>query len=216
MLAANRDPIRHKHPRMNPLVSILIPSRALPERLLAAIESIFKGADNPNDLEILVRMDDDDDTMRDTSVFNGKAILFLTGKRGAGYLDHHIFYDELASASTGKWAWFMNDDCLVQGAWMEQLRSMEPAWVVPGLHVRGESAYPKHCGDIGFPIVPNGCWKKYGMATIPRYPDRFLYRLLVTENSWPVSYLDGVTFNHRRDSYADLERHRSFSTVIPE
>jgi hypothetical protein len=94
------------------LISVLIPTRSRPEKLRRCIESIVSTAANPDRIELVVRMDDDDDqseTWSDGVDRRGAEALLIVGPR-IGHARHGEMYWELAQAARGRWLWIMNDD----------------------------------------------------------------------------------------------------------
>ena len=77
------------------LVTICIPSRNRPQQLAKCIQSIIDTVDNINDVEIIVRLDNDDfstwaamDLLPDVdSVGNPLSLKFIKGSRFGGYVD---------------------------------------------------------------------------------------------------------------------------------
>lgn len=107
-----------------PVCSVLIPSRARPDRLLKAIRSVWStAAPAPrSDIEVLVRLDTDDTTAITPDPATGRTLIdtleaegvrVLVGERGRGYNEHVSFYVELSAIATAPWIWIMNDDAHV-------------------------------------------------------------------------------------------------------
>ena len=99
------------------LVSVLLPSRGRPQGLLHAVSSLIAKCDNPSCVEILIRLDDDDDSgTQDAagwlqSVFlETTAIEVITGPRRGGYGSLHEFVDEMCAVAHGDFLFLFNDD----------------------------------------------------------------------------------------------------------
>ncbi len=111
------------------LVSIVMPTRSAPPgALLLALNSIKNTATNFDDVEILLRMDDDDSNRIGMAPglkadFNAKVII---GPRGNGYIDMGVFANDLVRVADSKWCWLMDDDAFVTGDWQTQLAAIEP------------------------------------------------------------------------------------------
>lgn len=86
-------------------VSVLIPSRGRPEQLNATVQSLKTNAEN--EIEVLVRFDDDDDEVSQIEEDYGATWKF--GPR-YGYEGLHKYYNELAEHATGDWLMIWNDD----------------------------------------------------------------------------------------------------------
>lgn len=220
-----------------PLMSVLIPTRARPERLIQTARSFRGFFDSDDDVEILVRIDHDDaDTIAAISriVEAGPNVRVFGGSRLGGYADLHVFYGELAKLAVAPWVWIMNDDAWVrrQESWqlaMEFAPSVLPgffesapslsAWlrarrtdrviIQPDVYQLNQSRYPK-CEGGAFPIVPTRCWEQFGYA-MPESPiDTWLDHTL-RQYGWVTEFLPGVTVQHDRDADDVLAEHRRMS-----
>lgn len=99
------------------LVSVLLPSRGRPQELLHAVSSLIARCDNPACVEILIRLDDDDDSGAQDTVgwLQGMfgettAIERMTGPRRGGYDSLHEFVDEMCAIARGDFLFLFNDD----------------------------------------------------------------------------------------------------------
>lgn len=114
-----------------PLCSILIPTRGRVASLQVAIESFLTTADNPANVEIVVRVHDDDPATLAwwTSTPRRKQVRVIIGDTGDGYGSMHEYIACLAAVSRGAWLWPSSDDwrSLTQG-WDTRLaaRCAEP------------------------------------------------------------------------------------------
>jgi hypothetical protein len=116
-----RTPYTISSPHPPPLCSVLIPSRARPERLLAAIRSVW----STPDVEVLVRLDSDDLTATTPDLTTNHTLIdeleaigvrVLVGERKSGYDSLIHFYAELSAIATAPWIWIMNDDAHIANA----------------------------------------------------------------------------------------------------
>jgi hypothetical protein len=103
---------------MTPLLSVLLPSRSrLSKRdnVLRLVESCYRFAANPDSLEIIVRLDYDDELAlsRISALEKFQDVRVIVGKRFSGYSNLHIFANECARLATGRWLGFFNDDAWV-------------------------------------------------------------------------------------------------------
>lgn len=96
-----------------PAVSVMIPSRGRPQQLKRAIDSLYQKARNPEKVEVVVRIDDDDQKTLEFLASATFPALVLCGPRRRGYLDLHHFIHEMAAAAQGKWLMAFNDDAVV-------------------------------------------------------------------------------------------------------
>lgn len=196
------------------ICSVLVPSRARPDRLKKTISSIWDTASRPSDVEVLVRFDDDDTVSeaaaKEIARDQRGDVRVLFGDRGAGYPSIGDFYLELANLARGRWIWIMNDDAHVTGpGWDDQLRGIRgDAIVQPEVYQLGASKYWNSMGGA-FPCVPNGCWDKVGVEFLRGAAvDTWLDQILRVQNSWRTVFLSGISVVHERDTDDVLAEHR--------
>ena len=105
------------------MISVLVPSRERPELLARSIESLGDA-----DLEVLVRVDDDDPRLDDYRALPGIELI-VGPHHGYGSLQH--YYNELAERATSDWLFIWNDDCLMQTPdWLDIVLSYDGKMVV--------------------------------------------------------------------------------------
>lgn len=94
-------------------ISILIPARGRPLGLRKAIGSMCARANDPEKLEFLVYIDDDDESLKDVAFIEaaseGVHVGVWSGPR-KGYKRLHEYYNALASHASGDWLINWNDD----------------------------------------------------------------------------------------------------------
>lgn len=112
-------------PRGNgPLVSVLIPSRGRPAQLRRAVESTMGLTADGNNVEFLVRADEDDvETIKMLRWLEAAYPLrSVVGPRGEGYRGLHYYINELAAQSKGDWLLLFCDDAeMVTQDWDEKI-----------------------------------------------------------------------------------------------
>jgi hypothetical protein len=194
------------------ICSVLIPSRGRINRLFAAIHTINESASSTDNFEILVRLDDDDESslkFRPT-LAQFKNVKVFTGDRHQGWASVESFYTELASHAAGTWCWFLLDDMVLGGRnWDLKLgRVPTKGFIVqPEISRLGGSTYPRWEGS-NFPCVPTRCWENYGWNKIERPVDTGIDQLLRIKNGWRTHFLEGITAWHLEDEPDKLEQHR--------
>ena len=112
-------------------ISIILPTRGRRDVLKKSIESFVDKASNPERIEILFGVDEDDkgvneyikDNIADylkSKKVEARANIF----KPLGYENLHTYVNTLAGNSTGDWIFFWNDDCLmVTEGWDEVIAS---------------------------------------------------------------------------------------------
>jgi hypothetical protein len=98
------------------MISVLVPSRERPELLVRSIDSLGEG-----ELEVLVRVDEDDPRLDGYAQFPG----LVVGPHH-GYEGLHHYYNELAERARGDWLFLWNDDCIMETRdWIGVVRSYD-------------------------------------------------------------------------------------------
>jgi len=100
---------------MYKLVSILIPSRGRFDELLKAIQSIISTTKKLQDIEIIIRFDDDDDSSlnRLGELPTAKVdINTMIGTRH-GYIALHKYVNEMCAEAKGRFLFMFDDDCII-------------------------------------------------------------------------------------------------------
>jgi hypothetical protein len=128
-----------------PIVSFLIPSRNRVHGLEAAIASIQQTCHDPRNVEVIVRLDDDDvDSLKFmehlSEYFLEVNIITIVGPRH-GYQNLHRYYTEMYEASNGAFLFVFNDDTIMGSEWWDLSLGeyrytpcvINPAWNHPSL-----------------------------------------------------------------------------------
>lgn len=100
----------------NILVSVLLPTRGRPHRLVQSMGSLFNHALNKPSIEFLLKVDDDDKETLDflkNSIDASSRVRVFCSPRGNGYRDMHLWINHLASQARGKWLIIWNDDAMM-------------------------------------------------------------------------------------------------------
>ena len=191
--------------------AVLIPSRARPDRLHKTMQSIFASVKDVNNIEVILRFDDDDsDTILRLEEFQQyPETTVMIGPRKTGWASLNLFYEEMAAVAKSKWIWIMNDDAVFEGNdWDEKLAQVptEGYLVQPEIYQLGRSRYQNAHGGA-FPCMPNLCWKKW-IEIIPDPIDTKIDEILRVENGWQSHFLSGIGVVHDRDNDEELAMHR--------
>lgn len=185
---------------MNHLISILMPTRNPYDGLHRALSSIKKTATNFSEVEICLRIDDDD-TQRLSELPKLKEefdVKEFIGPRGEGYNNMGGFLNDLAKIATGRWSWLFDDDAWIEGDWQGQLQSVPchendgPA-CTPEFYKLGESRYTNFptCSPPGL-ILPTETIKRIDHKA----PVDAQWLSVVQQLNWKVVCLSGVTYHH--------------------
>ena len=115
------------------IISVLLPTRGRREVLKKSIQSLIDKANQPERLEILFGIDDDDEGVSEyikeelAPYFNERSIEARASVfKPLGYDNLHIYVNTLAGAATGDWLFFWNDDCLMESeGWDDVIRQYD-------------------------------------------------------------------------------------------
>lgn len=192
------------------ICAILIPSRSRPERLLKTLKSIFETVADKNNIEVLLRFDDDDkETLSRIEEFRNDRTRTFIGKRGEGWSGLNTFYTEMAAYTEAKWLWIMNDDAYITGyGWDEILKEIPTTGflVQPELYQLGFSKYYDVEGGA-FPVIPHHSWEPHWEGFIDPIDIR-IDELLRIQLGWKSHFLKGIGVIHERDDDEALAEHR--------
>ncbi len=96
--------------------------------LAALVDTIFKYSSNLSRIEVIVKIDDDDDLLyflrQKRRVGNAFRFRIFVTPRGAGYRDGHVFHDELvrrASSKAPMWIVLTDDSRVVARDWDQEI-----------------------------------------------------------------------------------------------
>jgi Glycosyl transferase family 2 len=185
---------------MSTLVSIIMPTRNSFDSLFRALNSIKNTAEDFGNVEIMLRLDDDDHERIDLipelkRVFHVKPII---GTRGVGYQDMKHFVDDLTAVATGSWAWLFDDDAWVEGkTWQSQLAN------IPCDPEKGPAVNTQFY-KLGFSLYENGPKGEMCGIIIPLAVAKTVHSTTVDvawfntakQKGWAFRKLKGVTYFH--------------------
>lgn len=106
---------------MDPTFSILLPTRKRKAALERSLKTLFDKADHPENMELLLGFDhDDEDTLQYfidviAPYLDDKEVSYTVVKfQRLGYQKLHEYLNELYKHSTGRWIFFYNDDAAME------------------------------------------------------------------------------------------------------
>lgn len=196
-----------------PLVSAIIPTRKRLLRLIKTVESMRNRADNPDCIEFVLKIDEDDmETQLGFPWHKFPTARKVISPRGRGYVEMGRFVTEALNAATGKWGFLIDDDCWiyresaeVTRGWDTLLREVPDRALAQCefYHLGGSLYGPGSCGVVG-PIFPMEVWKNSGIAELPSPADDSLCGYFVRTLHYPVHLLKGYIYRHNRDTEEQL------------
>lgn len=183
---------------MTPICSVLIPSRSRPDGLIRAIKSVLETVHDPDSIEILIGLDDDDleSYKRLKEIESQPQVKVFIWPRA--WLK---MIADLANLAVGRWIVILNDDATIEGqGWDTQLEAAPLTGVVfqPEIYRLNESRYP-YATRTGFPWFPNKCWEVFGCSNnfLP-HPCDYEVCNLAEDRGWKIQFLKGITVYHDR------------------
>ena len=190
---------------MQPLCSVVCPSRNGPDKVIKMIESISSAADDPQRVEFVIRLHAEETAhlrVIPDIVAAAPNVRIAVGPTLRGYQSLNVFFDEAIALATGKWIWQMNDDAVVEGqGWDTRLAENHngPIIMIPQFHQLNESLYENDIGSP-FPI----CLRCAITGPLPWPPDTGLINLLQAQGFHP-GFLPGVKTHHQREVSTETE-----------
>lgn len=179
------------------MVSVIMPTRSgSHDSLRKAVRSILDApGTNKDDLEILLRLDDDDPERFFVAEELTKGVgSFVVGTRGAGYNDMGRFVFDLVRVADSKWCWLVDDDAWVEGAWYPELSKYNCDCAVNAQYYHlGPSKYENGAkgGPVGL-IIPTAL-----ALTLPTaFPVDQVWLEVVMQKGWICNQMKGVSYFH--------------------
>jgi hypothetical protein len=177
---------------VTPTISVLLPTRGRPSGLHAALTTLLEHAAHPEDLEVLVRGDDDDraSVRPSAAAYFGSASLSFGAR--LGYARMHDYYNELAARARGRLLFVWNDDTeMLTPRWDEMLLAAATTPLVQFMRVEH-----KGVADTTFPVVDRRIFEAVGRLANHCYVDTWLDRVSAAAG---VQHLrNDIVFRHHR------------------
>lgn len=208
---------------MNMLCSVLLPTRMRVNKLCRAVKSVFDTADNPQRVEVILRVHADDlDTIKAIPELLPLGTVRVAIGPKVEYGKVATCFNEAAALATGQWHMQFNDDTYIIGkGWDTQLEDMDVStgpMVQPELNQLGPSGY-RHDYSCPFMWYPWWVWEDYYERNLPDPADAAIWHwsssLLANTPSGNIDprgkpkdnakFLSGITVFHDRDE-ADCKR----------
>lgn len=147
-------------------ISIQLPTRKRPKDVIEIIHSLINNVSDINNIEILLKIDDDDvesaDIIKSEFVNHiGSLVKIIISPRLGGYLDLPTHHYSLSEISDGEWLFLFNDDL--------RLLTKDFDLVVKEYHNQVKFL---HCGDVVggegwyFPLIHRSIIKTLGHLSI--------------------------------------------------
>ena len=178
------------------IATVIIPSRGRPARLTTAVRSLLDHARDPDQIEIVVRADDDDPGTAEVARALPRTRV-IVGPRGAGYRDLHVWINEIAARTTSRWLWIFNDDARIHSAtrpWDEILAGDQTRLT----YVKFDECRREPDDPALFPIVGRDVYDTLGHLSLNPHVDSWVDEVIRVLSGGAVRYYDAVTVDHSR------------------
>lgn len=180
------------------MISVLLPTRGRPQSLASSIKSLLGTAFRPDDIEILLATDPDDQC----PVFAGRKVTAWTAPERYGYAGLYRYFNHLATLASGDWLMVWNDDATMKTyGWDAIIRLQQPA--VLWMNVN-------HCpGGNLFPVWPRAWSDAAGHVSLASNVDVWLQEIgnrLGRHHRIPVEVFHDrkdITGGHDDQTYAE-------------
>lgn len=145
-------------------ISILLPTRARSDALMSSIESLYNLADNPNTIEFLFGIDNDDVAGMENMLHNVIPWIekysvnhkIVVSER-FGYVKLHKYFNALAEHSQGSWLFIWNDDAVMKTkSWDTKILEKSGQFKLLSVHSHNDHPYSI------FPIIPRAWFEVLG------------------------------------------------------
>jgi hypothetical protein len=181
---------------VNPLISIVCPTRERPAKLKRCIESIVSTASSPHNYEVLLRCHSDDQPTIDLlpELMKLGPIYPYIGKP-LSYNLNRLAFTEAVLLATSPLMWIMNDDVVVSGQGWDTLISKLPENHLgkPELHQSGLSNYTMDEG-VPFYVIPIHTWLTSPRGSI--FPGEVELRNRLVGEGWKTWWMKGIKVWH--------------------
>ncbi len=183
-----------------PDISVCFASRGRPDGLREAVSSLLDLAAEPDEIEIIVAVDPDDDSTH--NIVKPPALQLWTAPERYGYTRLHEYLNRLAEFAAGDWMmWFSDDARMLTADWDRIILAQRPAVLWP---------YHNHlaAGNI-FPAWPRAWSEAMGYVSPTAHMDVYMEWIgdaLGRHDRIPVHVLHDrvdLTGNHNDATYAE-------------
>jgi glycosyltransferase involved in cell wall biosynthesis len=186
-------------------ISVLVPTRGRAEMLGKSIGSLMDKASSFN-LEILVRVDEDDTESKEAKFeISDPIIQVVTGPRH-GYRQLQKYYNELAEKATGDWLMLWSDDAIMETeGWDEKIHQHGG-----GLRVLKPEMVNSPTPELNlFPVVSRKLYDLLGHLSLQAHGDSWLQAIARANGiEEPVD----IKVKHLREDIEDLTKQTSLAT----
>ena len=190
----------------NPILTLLLPSRNRFDMLLKTINSFVNTCKNISNLEIIIKLDDDDTSSisRLEEIRKDVNIKVIISSQLNGYASLHEYTNEMVKSATGDWCFFANDDChMITQDWDDIIENIKPTESFKGTPNVGMLSMicdwdriPVFQTKHEFPVIRTEVCHKVGYFSKHNHVDTFIQSVY---NSISANIDVPITIKHYRD-----------------
>lgn len=203
-------------------MSVLLPTRQRAGWAAKTIASVLSTCSRPENVEILVRADEDDPEVNAmiqlvSQLPNANRIKIFIGPRRMGYFSLHEFYNELCTHATGDWVMMFNDDATIETPnWDVILDNCEPDNPkVNSTVAMGHFELVQKDQDFVFPMVRRKAVQILGHLSLHAHNDAWLIYLYRDHRAFNCSFVvKGAVISHYCNSMTDLTRRETAAAQL--
>lgn len=191
------NPSSPENPGNDPAVSVLLPTRGRRESLLTSVTSLVERASGPDEIEILLAFDDDDQASFE--YFQDHVVSRLVQRRVAyaaysfprlGYIRLNEYVNSLARQSRGRWLMFWGDDAIMHTQdWDREISDVSDFRV---LRIPTHNQHPYAI----FPIVPRAWFDLFGYISAHQLTDTW-----VSQIAYVLDIMHNINVNVTHDRF---------------
>jgi len=201
---------------LQPYISILCPTRQRPDRLSKMVESCLNTADNPEQIEFVLYIDDDDEVptinnkFANISIISGPRI-WLSGMHNA-----------CASVAQGEiLMWAADDICFVTSGWDTEVMNQFKKWN-DGLGLVFPNDLSSYKGTLATHAFVKKEWlRAFGSLVPPYLPDVYTDNWItyLAESIGRITYLEDIIIEHLqyrqgKANYDETYKARALNTQV--
>lgn len=187
------------------MISVIIPAYNNPDALLKCTRSLVSNVSDPENMEILVRVDKNDPKVEEylkrfgPRHENDFETLFYSDS-GSGYNKLHIFVNELAKKSKGDWILMMTDDAIMKTENWDKIINK---------HDGNKVAVLNPCGNglNLFPIVSRKLYNILGHLALQCHYDTYLQDLSGLLNCYTRLHNIDIEHTGPENSHSETSKH---------
>lgn len=169
------------------VISVLIPARGRPDYLKRSVASLLDLAAHPDDVEVMIGTDTDEPPSLELVGRRARTIELRCERRGYQML--HVYYNELAAASTGAHLLLWNDDAEMLTKGWDALLADGPAF-----SIQSPRRSTVQTTDWTFPAMGRPVYEAMGHFALNPYNDAYVSHVALF--SRVAVARDDVVFDH--------------------